>query len=51
MQTSGYEEMLSYENFMFWLSFSNKIVPHVDIVYNQKTRNQCGLYQKIPAVI
>ncbi|KAJ4440540.1 hypothetical protein ANN_08681 [Periplaneta americana] len=35
LQASGYKGILSEETFIYWLSFFHKIMPYVDILFNQ----------------
>lgn len=48
MQASGHEKMLSDVNFVFWLTFFSKIMPQVDILYNQlqKRNTDAALVKK-----
>lgn len=39
-QAFGYVEMLSNQNFVFWLTFFHKIMPFVDILYNQLQKRE-----------
>ena len=40
-QACGYEEILRNENFIFWLSFFHRIMPHVEILFNQVQKRTC----------
>ena len=41
LQASGFIGILNDSNFVFWLNMFHKIMPHVDMLYNQLQRRDC----------